>query len=88
MQALILQNHQLTYQLNYPDPIPHAGEVLVRVRLAGICTTDLELVKGYANFSGVLGHEFVGEVVSEAHPDWNGRSVVGSINIGLSLIHI
>lgn len=82
MQALVLQNRQLSYQTDYTEPVPQAGEVLVRVRLAGICTTDLELVKGYANFSGVLGHEFVGEVVSEAHPDWNGRSVVGSINIG------
>lgn len=58
---------------------PRVGEATVRVRLAGVCATDLELVKGYMNFSGVLGHEFVGEV--EDGPDaWIGRRVVADIN--------
>ena len=65
---------------DYPDPVPPAGEALVRVRLAGICNTDLELVRGYMAFRGVLGHEFVGEVVSSPDPAWIGRRVVGDIN--------
>jgi threonine dehydrogenase-like Zn-dependent dehydrogenase len=51
----------------------------VRVSLAGVCRTDLELVKGYMGFAGVLGHEFVGEVV-EGPGDWRGARVVGEIN--------
>ena len=59
-----------------------AGEALVRVTMAGICNTDLEIVRGYAGFNGTLGHEFVGVV--EASPDESqiGRRVVGEINIG------
>ena len=48
----------------FPTSAPPPGEALVRVRLAGICNTDLELVRGYLNFRGTLGHEFVGEVWS------------------------
>lgn len=61
------------------------GEALVRVTLAGICNTDLEIVRGYAGFSGTLGHEFVGVV--EASPDQSqiGRRVVGEINIGCGI---
>ncbi len=43
-------------------PEADAEHALVRVSLAGVCNTDLELVKGYMGFRGVLGHEFVGEV--------------------------
>lgn len=56
------------------------GEAVVRVRLAGVCATDLELVKGYMGFRGVLGHEWVGEVESAPDPAWLGRRVVGEIN--------
>ena len=45
-----------------PVPIPGAEEALVRVLRAGICNTDLEILKGYMGFQGVLGHEFVGQV--------------------------
>jgi len=57
------------------------GERLVRVRQAGICNTDLEIVAGYMNFAGVLGHEFVG-VVEDGPADLRGRRVVGEINVG------
>jgi len=72
----------LEFQADYPDPVPGPGEVLVRVRLAGICNTDLEITRGYLGFHGVLGHEFVGEVVGAApgSEDWIGRRVVGEIN--------
>jgi threonine dehydrogenase-like Zn-dependent dehydrogenase len=60
-------------------PEPAAGFARVRVSLAGVCNTDLELVKGYMGFRGVLGHEFVGRV--DAGPrEWLGRRVVGEIN--------
>jgi 2-desacetyl-2-hydroxyethyl bacteriochlorophyllide A dehydrogenase len=59
-------------------PLP-AGECRVAVRLAGICRTDLELVKGYMDFMGVPGHEFVGTVV-EGDERLRGRRVVGEIN--------
>jgi alcohol dehydrogenase len=54
---------------------------LIRTRLAGICNTDLEIVRGYLGFKGVLGHEFVGEVVRAGDaPHLVGRRVVGEIN--------
>src|SRR5579885_1066980 len=59
-----------------------AGEALVRVRLAGICDTDLQLVHGYMGFRGVPGHEFVGEVVESATAGLIGGRVVGEINAG------
>ncbi len=83
MQALVLSHGRLSYQTGYPQPSPGPDEALIRVTLAGICATDLELVKGYADgFEGVLGHEFVGLVEKAADDKWLGRRVVGSINIG------
>jgi threonine dehydrogenase-like Zn-dependent dehydrogenase len=64
-------------------PRPPAGEALVRVIKAGICNTDLELVRGYYPFQGVLGHEFVGRVESEGA--WHGRRVCGEINAACGL---
>jgi threonine dehydrogenase-like Zn-dependent dehydrogenase len=55
-----------------PEPVPGPGEVLVRVRRAGICNTDLEIAKGYMGFRGVLGHELLGEV--------SGKRVGAAIN--------
>ncbi len=72
MQALFFDG-QLIFRSDYPIPTPSLGEKLVRVRRAGICNTDLEITKGYQNFHGVLGHEFVGELE-------DGTRVVGEIN--------
>jgi len=60
-----------------PSPAPAAEEVLVRVTRAGVCETDLQLIKGYMGFRGILGHEFVG--VAESGP-LAGQRVVGEIN--------
>jgi len=79
MRALVCDNG-LRYDPAYPEPALPSGEALVRVRLAGICNTDVELVRGYMNFQGVLGHEFVGEVVQASDPAWLGKRVVGDIN--------
>ena len=48
---------------DYPAPTVPSGWALIRVLYAGICRTDLEIVKGYADFQGVPGHEFSGEIV-------------------------
>jgi threonine dehydrogenase-like Zn-dependent dehydrogenase len=60
-----------------PVPTPADGEVIVRVLAAGICETDLQLIRGYMGFRGVLGHEFVG--IATSGP-LEGRRVVGEIN--------
>ncbi len=79
MRALVC-NDGLRFAQAYPDPAPPPGEALIRTRLAGICNTDLELVAGYMAFHGVLGHEFVGEVIAASDAAWLGRRVVGDIN--------
>lgn len=56
------------------------GEARLGLRLGGVCATDLELVKGYMGFEGVLGHEFVAEVLEAPDPALVGRRVVGEIN--------
>jgi threonine dehydrogenase-like Zn-dependent dehydrogenase len=82
MQALVLSNGTLQFTADHPQPEPGAGEALIRVLRAGICNTDLELVRGYQNFAGVPGHEFVGVVERcVGRPEWVGRRVVGEINL-------
>jgi threonine dehydrogenase-like Zn-dependent dehydrogenase len=81
MQAIWLEDQKLAYRRDLPVPLPPPGEALVRVRLAGICSTDLELVRGYYPYRGVPGHEFVGQVAeAESAPHLVGRRVVGEIN--------
>ena len=77
MQAVLLQDNQLTLTGDYPLPKPTGTETLVRLVKAGICETDLQLVQGYMGFAGVLGHEFVG--VAESG-EMAGQRVVGEIN--------
>ena len=79
MRALLC-DEGLRFDPAYPDPEPPPGEALVRVTLAGICNTDLELIKGYMGFLGVLGHEFVGIVEESPDPALRGQRVVGEIN--------
>lgn len=80
MHALLFDG-QLQLRTDYPLPVVPPGEALVRTQLAGICNTDLEITRGYLNFRGVLGHEFVGQVVqAEGAPELVGRRVVGEIN--------
>jgi len=79
MKALWLENHQLDLR-SLPEPA-NPGEALIRIRKAGICSTDLELVKGYYPFTGIPGHEFVGEVVAADDERWVGQRVVGDINV-------
>ncbi len=82
MLALVLKNGQLDLCSDYPTPVPGSDEALLRVRLAGICGTDLALMQGYkGGYSGVLGHEYVAEVVqAPGQEQWVGQRVVGEIN--------
>jgi threonine dehydrogenase-like Zn-dependent dehydrogenase len=79
MRALVYDG-QLNLRDDVPVPVIAADEALLRIRCAGICNSDLELIQGMYNFSGVPGHEFVAEVV--AGPEHlSGKRVVGEINI-------
>lgn len=79
MLAIWLENGNLSVRSDVPVPAPPPGEALVRVLQAGICNTDLELPRGYYPYTGILGHEFVGEVV-DGPSELQGRRVVGEIN--------
>ena len=79
MRALQFDGTTLRYVDDHPDPIAGPGEAIVRVRLAGICSTDLQILAGYMGFTGVPGHEFVGEVV-DGPAELTGHRVVGEIN--------
>ena len=80
MKALRFTNQQLKLE---EIGVPEAeSEVLIRVLKSGICNTDLEIVRGYAGFSGTLGHEFVGIVERADDANLIGKRVVGEINAG------
>jgi threonine dehydrogenase-like Zn-dependent dehydrogenase len=83
MRAVVLEPSGKLTLGDRPTP-DAASECLVRVLAAGICGTDLELTRGYAGFSGVPGHEFVGVVEDAPHADrsWIGRRVAGEITVG------
>jgi threonine dehydrogenase-like Zn-dependent dehydrogenase len=79
MRALYFDGTALRSVGGHPAPVAGRDEAIVRVRLAGVCSTDLQILAGYMGFTGVPGHEFVGEVVDgPAH--LAGRRVVGEIN--------
>jgi threonine dehydrogenase-like Zn-dependent dehydrogenase len=80
MRALTFDK-TLSFDLRRADPAATDGDTLLRVRQAGICSTDLEITKGYMNFHGVLGHEFVADVVNSPDKDLIGQRVCGEINI-------
>jgi alcohol dehydrogenase len=79
MDALLFDG-TLRFVRDYPEPALAPGEALIRPHLAGICNTDIEITRGYMDFRGVLGHEFVGTVLACADAAWVGRRVVGEIN--------
>ena len=79
MRALVFDNG-LKYDARRPLPERKSGEALLRVRQAGICATDLEIVRGYMGFQGVLGHEFVATVEEADTESLVGKRVVGEIN--------
>lgn len=76
MKAVVF-NNRLELDCNYAMPRVPTDETLVQVLRAGICNTDLEITRGYMNYHGVLGHEFVGIAVAGV---LENRRVVGEIN--------
>jgi 2-desacetyl-2-hydroxyethyl bacteriochlorophyllide A dehydrogenase len=79
MKALYFDRRLSVREIPAPQPAPN--EALIRVNLAGICGTDRQILKGYAGFRGIPGHEFVGEVVQCESSAWFGKRVVGEINV-------
>ena len=80
MRALVF-DHRLSFDPRHPEPPADGGDTLLKVRQAGICATDLEITRGYMGFRGVLGHEFVAEVVASPDKALVGQRVVGEINV-------
>lgn len=79
MRALWLEDNKTSIR-DVPQ-VRRSKEALIKIRKAGICSTDLELVRGYYPYTGILGHEFVGEVVAAEDASWVGQRVVGEINV-------
>ena len=80
MKAIVFDSDNGPHlQADYPQPVIGPGEVLVAVETVGICRTDLEILKGYMGFAGVIGHEFVGTVI-DGPDEWISRRVVAEIN--------
>ncbi len=82
MRAAVVDEQGLRVVQGRAIPAPTPGEVRIRTLLAGICNTDLEILRGYAGFRGVPGHEFVGTVDEASDPSLLGQRVVGEINAG------
>lgn len=84
MKGLIYEGRPVPlYREDLPMPVPGPEESLIRVKLAGICNTDREVLKGYRpDFKGVMGHEFTGVVEQSSDPTWVGKRVVGELNAG------
>lgn len=81
MKALCFDGARVCLE-DRPRPEPGPGEALVRVRMAGVCATDLEIVRGYAGHRGVLGHEMLGQVEAcGSDPEVVGRRVAAEINV-------
>ena len=79
MKAAHWNGQRLAFDPHYPTPLADEQTARVRVHVAGICSTDLQIFQGYMGFTGVPGHEFVGEVI-EGPAAWLGQRVVGEIN--------
>ncbi|MCP4686840.1 MAG: alcohol dehydrogenase catalytic domain-containing protein [Desulfobacterales bacterium] len=79
MSAVVF-DEKLCFVTDHPRPGIRPGWARIHVRMAGICKTDMEIVKGYMGFKGVLGHEFVGDVEDCEDAAWIGKRVVGEIN--------
>src|SRR5258705_12316770 len=86
MISFVVRDKKLV-EVRKSPPKLRPGWALVRVRLAGICNTDAEILRGYHGFRGTLGHEFVGEVADVAGVSartkkrWVGKRVAGEINV-------
>ena len=84
MKALYFDGKSAIFRNDMPVPVPGENESLIRIVRANICSTDREILRGYRpDFRGIMGHEFVGEVVKSAgRPELVGKLVVGELNKG------
>lgn len=81
MRGIYFDGKKATYRKDLDEPVPAAGESLVRVLAAAVCNTDKEILKGYRpDFHGVMGHEFVGVVEESYNQALLGKRVVGELN--------
>ncbi|HPJ66188.1 MAG TPA: alcohol dehydrogenase catalytic domain-containing protein [Desulfobacteraceae bacterium] len=80
MRAVVFDG-KLGFAADYPIPELPEDWALIRIKKAGICQTDLELMKGYKSFKGVLGHEFIGIVEKCCALEWIGKRITGEINV-------
>ena len=81
MKGLYYNGTQAIYREDLPIPVPGEKESLIKIRCSAVCNTDKEVRKGYRpSFRGIMGHEFVGEVVSSPDSNLIGRRVVGELN--------
>ena len=81
MKAIFWNGDAVSLDSSYSLPVSDQDTAIVKVHLAGICSTDLQIFKGYMQFRGVPGHEFVGSV-SQGPKEWLDERVVGEINFG------
>lgn len=79
MRALTFDK-TLSFSATHAEPPVGDGDSLIRVKAAGVCSTDIEISRGYMGFRGILGHEFVGEVVESPEKALVGKRVAGEIN--------
>lgn len=83
MKAVYFDGKKAVYRDDMPMPHCEAGHSLIRISLANVCSTDREILKGYRpDFRGIMGHEFVGEVIESPDRSLVGRMVVGEMNEG------
>lgn len=81
MKAIYFDGKNPIFRSDYPNP-ENDETTTIKVSLAGICGTDIEMLKGYMQYKGVPGHEFVGIVKECKDATWIGKRVVGEINVG------
>ena len=82
MQAVCFNQDENLHIQHLPIPKRNTGECLIKITTAGICNTDLEIIKGYMGFHGILGHEFIGKVIEADSSNLIGKRVVGEICLG------
>ncbi len=81
MKGIYYDGKDALYREDIPMPVQKAGESLVKIRMCAVCNTDKEVRKGYRpDFRGVMGHEFVGEVLDSPVKDLIKKRVVGELN--------
>ena len=81
MKGIYYNGEDAVYREDLPMPVRDEKESLIKIHVCAVCNTDKEVRKGYRpDFRGIMGHEFVGEVVESPNPSLIGKRVVGELN--------